>query len=113
MRDKHNTAINDFSVNNSGIHNESFTSDQSNWTHTPRRVTDAAFGLCFIVFMIGVFGIGVYGFAKGNPLVIVARVNGFGALCGTGVYKDTKFLYYPLNPGPAGGYNQDNTICVS
>ena len=77
MRTKHETSIQSFSVSSSGIENQNVHE-----LNAGRRATDLAFGICIVIMMLVVFGLGVYGLAKGDPLKFVAPVNGYGDLCG-------------------------------
>lgn len=79
-------------------------------------MTDVWAAICIVAMMITVFGICVFGLAKGKPLKIVAPINDYGGLCGYNGLESTPYLYYPLKDGSAAksSYtNAEKSICIS
>jgi len=65
--------------------------------------------LLFIAFIIGMIGIGAYGYTKGKPSIIGRGYDSNGNMCGvTAGYESHKYLYFPI---PFTGH-LDTTVCL-
>ena len=108
-RTKYASQIAAFNVNDSGIVTGTESMPFSVGHIAQRKATDVFFGICLLVFGAIVFIIGIWALATGQPLKIIAPVNGYGEMCGYGKAKSTPFKFYPLDyKGHA-----DTSLCVS
>eukprot|EP00740_Mantoniella_antarctica_P000711 CAMPEP_0181393730 /NCGR_PEP_ID=MMETSP1106-20121128/27352_1 /TAXON_ID=81844 /ORGANISM="Mantoniella antarctica, Strain SL-175" /LENGTH=752 /DNA_ID=CAMNT_0023515083 /DNA_START=27 /DNA_END=2285 /DNA_ORIENTATION=- len=62
-----------------------------------RRCTDILFLLIFFAFMVGLFAAGIYGFANGDPRILIYGTDYQGDLCDSGHLDGLKTRYW-VNP---------------
>ena len=67
--------------------------DLSNGPIDERGCTDILFCLIFIAFIVGMVVVGILGFTKGNPNLLIYPYDENGKACGLD-YKNYPYLYY-------------------